>query len=181
MAKQNKGNYLTWGVIGVILIGGLVAGYLMWSSPDNTQEGTWMCQNGEWVKQGNPTANKPARECEPEPGQEAPSKQEQVSLSQPQANKTLTSPVSVKGQAKGSWFFEGVLPVRLETRDGQALAEGSLQAQGEWMTEEMVPFAGELEYEVSSSTEGFLVIKKSNPSGLPENEDRYQVPVVINP
>ncbi len=96
----------------------------------------------------------------------------------PQPNERVYSPLVVSGQAQGQWFFEGSFPVVLKNADGVTLAEGVAQAQGEWMTEEFVPFSALLEFDEPPSGErGFLILKKDNPSGLPENDDQVEIPI----
>jgi len=49
------------------------------------------------------------------------------------------------------------------------------------MTEEFVPFEAVLKFDNNKAlgSKGTLVLKKDNPSGLPENEDAMKVPVLI--
>lgn len=56
---MNK-KYLLFAVIPLLLIGFLA--YWRFRAP----EGTWVCQNGQWVKQGNPSFPVPNRPCETE-------------------------------------------------------------------------------------------------------------------
>jgi hypothetical protein len=63
--------------------------------------------------------------------------------------------------------------------DGELLATVIAQAQGEWMTTELVPFST---YMVAPSTVHglhMLILKKDNPSGLPEHDASIEIPVVI--
>ena len=51
-------------IIGIVLVF-LVAGALsFWYFRGRTGEGAWVCQNSEWVKQGEPTGPKPTWECQ---------------------------------------------------------------------------------------------------------------------
>lgn len=52
-------------IIGIVLVF-LVAGAIsFWYFRDRTEEkGFWVCQNGEWVKQGEPAEPMPTWECE---------------------------------------------------------------------------------------------------------------------
>ena len=34
--------------------------------PKTTEENSWLCENGEWVKQGNPSIPAPTGECKKE-------------------------------------------------------------------------------------------------------------------
>ena len=88
----------------------------------------------------------------------------------PQANDIISSPLIVSGKARGSWFFEASLPVKLTDEAGNTLAIVTATAQADWMTSDLVPFRALVEFK-STSTSGYLIIAKDNPSGLVENDD----------
>jgi hypothetical protein len=94
-------------------------------------------------------------------------------------NQKITSPVSVTGEARGYWFFEASFPVKLLDKNGNVIAQTPAQAQGEWMTEDFVPFSAQISFTVSETQNGTLVLEKDNPSGLPENADELRIPVVL--
>ncbi|MCK4892085.1 MAG: hypothetical protein KAS78_05440, partial [Candidatus Pacebacteria bacterium] len=51
-------------------------------------------------------------------------------------------------------------------------------AQGEWMTEEFVPFIAEIKFEVPKyKNNGTLILQKNNPPGLPGPDDALEIPV----
>jgi hypothetical protein len=100
-----------------------------------------------------------------------------IRLDQPQPEQLVTSPLMVTGEARGYWYFEADFPVRLLDAEGHELAVAPAQAQGDWMVEEFVPFAVELEFAEPVTTRGELVLERDNPSGLPENDDQLVVPV----
>ncbi len=92
----------------------------------------------------------------------------------------VASPLTISGEARGTWFFEASFPVTLLDAEGKTLVEGYAQADGEWMTENFVPFTATLTFTVPSSTlSGTLILKKDNPSGMPENDDAFQIPVTF--
>lgn len=94
------------------------------------------------------------------------------------ANQTINFPFTLTGEARGTWYFEASFPVRLEDLNGNLLQQTYAMAQGEWMTEDFVPFQSQvLNPENLSVTQGVLVIEKDNPSGLPEYADEVRVPV----
>ncbi|MCM4160743.1 hypothetical protein FHG64_04865 [Antarcticibacterium flavum] len=95
----------------------------------------------------------------------------------PGYNAQITSPVKIGGQAKGYWFFEAVAPVELVDEDHRLLGEGTVTAQGEWMTEDFVPFEGSLEFEKPSKEKGCLIFKRANASGKPEHDRALYIPV----
>lgn len=77
---------------------------------------------------------------------------------------------SVIGRARGSWFFEGSFPLEVLDENGKSIAVGYAQAEGEWMTTEFVPFKGEIKVPESYIGKAVLVLKKDNPSGIPEKD-----------
>lgn len=66
--------------------------------------------------------------------------------------------------------------------DGLIIAEGIATAKTDWMTTDFVEFEGELTFVVDEnvySNRGALILKKDNPSGLPENDDALEIPVIL--
>jgi len=61
--------------------------------------------------------------------------------------------------------------------NGNVIASATGQVDGGWMTVDLVEFTATLHFEKPAATRGFLVIRKDNPSGLPENDGEYRVPV----
>ena len=101
-----------------------------------------------------------------------------VIVYEPQPLSTVVSPVTVRGEAIGNWYFEASFPMRIEDANGNELGTAVAQAQGEWMTEEFVSFRAELNFATPlDSDTGTLVLEKDNPSGLPENEDELHIPI----
>ncbi|MEW6610578.1 MAG: GerMN domain-containing protein [Patescibacteria group bacterium] len=118
----------------------------------------------------------------PSPGKDEPLEEAKVKVLQPLPNELVTSPLEVVGEARGYWFFEASFPVRLEDKDRKVVASGIAQAQDEWMTEAFVPFRATLTFTVPAANEpliGNLVLVKDNPSGLPEHDDEFRMPVQI--
>lgn len=91
--------------------------------------------------------------------------------------KVIESPLIVEGEARGSWFFEGDFPIKLLNESGSVLATAIARSQGEWMTEEFVPFEVEIKFKISKAAPGTLVLEKHNPSNLPENADSLEIPI----
>lgn len=101
-----------------------------------------------------------------------------VILESPTQGQILTSPVQIKGKARGSWFFEATFPVQLVDFNGVVVTEGFATADGDWMTEDYVPFTVELVYDKPEFRElGNLILRKANASGLPENDDALDLEV----
>jgi len=101
----------------------------------------------------------------------------EVLLESPAFGQVVASPLEVKGQALGTWFFEANIPVTLKDEQGKVLAQKGMQAQEDWMTSDFVTFSGVLEFASPQTEFGVLIIEKDNPSGLPENDASYAVPV----
>ena len=108
-----------------------------------------------------------------------PDLNDQDVITEPYAYSLVTKEVRLKGKAVGSWFFEGSLPISLESEDGMVLATGTASAQGEWMTPNFVPFTAVLVFDEPKEALGYLVIKKSNPSGLSENDEEIRMPLML--
>ena len=103
-----------------------------------------------------------------------------IVVDSPAAGALVTSPLEVRGEARGSWFFEGDFPLVLTDGRGKVVAKGFCTAKKEWMTDEFVPFEGILEFKKpGSGDKGMLILKKNNPTGLPEHDDALEIPVLF--
>lgn len=101
-----------------------------------------------------------------------------IQISSPRPNQQITSPLTITGQARGQWFFEAQLSGRLVDASGNDLGTVILTADGEWMTEDFVPFTGTLNFTAPQpNTAGRLLLDRANPSGLPEHAGQLVVPV----
>lgn len=102
-----------------------------------------------------------------------------VVVASPKDGDLVTSPLTVSGKARGYWYFEASFPLEITDSSGKVLAQSHAQAMGEWMTEDYVPFEGKVNFKVPTGGDGkgFMVFKKDNPSGLPENDDSVRVPI----
>jgi len=101
-----------------------------------------------------------------------------IRLDSPRAGETIQSPLLIKGEARGNWFFEATFPIVLTDWDGLIIAQSYATSDGEWMTENFVPFYATLEFKKPDyGGNGFLILQKSNPSGLPEHDDALEIPI----
>ena len=104
----------------------------------------------------------------------------EIFIDSPKENSVVSSPIKITGKAPGNWFFEASAPVTITNWDGLIIGESFITAKGEWMTTDYVPFEGTLEF---TNTEygdyGFLILRKDNPSGLPENDDAIEFKVLF--
>jgi hypothetical protein len=105
-----------------------------------------------------------------------------IRVDTPVPNTGVASPLKVEGEALGPWFFEGDFPLLLTDGQGMTLARGYATSQGSWMTSGFVPFAGTLEFPPPASTGRYiLVLRKDNPTGLPEHDDAVTLPLILKP
>ncbi len=102
-----------------------------------------------------------------------------IRLAYPRPEDSISSPLEIKGEARGSWFFEGSFPIILTDWDGKIIAETTAQAQGDWMTEDYVPFTATLNFtpDTQVSNRGSLILKNDNPSGLPANDKALEITI----
>lgn len=101
-----------------------------------------------------------------------------VELFNVKENQAISSPFVIEGQVFGTWFFEGDFPVVLTNWDGLIIAETYATAQSDWMTEDIVKFKVDLEFEKPTiSNRGSLIFMRDNPSDLPENDEVYEIPI----
>ena len=105
--------------------------------------------------------------------------QSEIVVANPTPNQKIESPLSLSGKARGNWYFEGSFTAELFDSSNKSLGTVVVSANGEWMTEDFVPFTGELKFEKPTTSKGKLVIKKDNPSGLPENDKSLIIPVTF--
>jgi hypothetical protein len=100
-----------------------------------------------------------------------------IRVTAPTANATVQSPLTITGEARGNWYFEASFPVEILDANGKVLGTHYAQAQGEWMTENFVPFRSTLTFTSPTTPTGTLVLHKDNPSGLPEHDAQVRIPV----
>ncbi|MFA6466674.1 MAG: Gmad2 immunoglobulin-like domain-containing protein [Patescibacteria group bacterium] len=100
-----------------------------------------------------------------------------IKVTEPKAGQFITSPLLIKGQARGTWFFEASFPIVLTDAQGEEITTVVATAKEDWMTEDFVDFEAELTFTKPENLNGFLIFKKDNPSGLPANDDSISLPV----
>lgn len=101
-----------------------------------------------------------------------------IQVSAPLPGASLPSRFTISGKARGGWYFEASFPFQVLDSNGIKIAEGPVQASGEWMTPEFVPFTREINV-AGYQGNATLVLKHDNPSGLPENDASISIPITI--
>jgi len=115
--------------------------------------------------------------CHREAARDPAALPDRIELRTPLPDAIIQSPLTLEGRARGSWFFEASFPVYLLDAGGDTIAVIPATAQGQWMTQEFVPFKATLSFTPPASTTGTLVLAKDNPSGLPEHAAELRVPI----
>src|SRR3989344_2939519 len=112
-----------------------------------------------------PPAGSESEQSEDQTGNKA-QKPSLIIVYSPLINSTVSSPLTVTGQAVGGWYFEATFPLKLVDANGNQVAQGFAQAQSDWMTPNFVPFTGVLQWSTQPTTAtGTLILEKDNPSG----------------
>lgn len=91
-------------------------------------------------------------------------------------DKTFT----VTGKAPGPWFSEAQFPIQVRNANGDIIGDGSAHTDGNWQSDDVVPFTADVT--ISDPTyKGAvrLILMRDNPSGMPENDDAVEIPIVI--
>ena len=103
-----------------------------------------------------------------------------IKLEYPRPGVSISSPLQIKGEARGYWYFEANFPVRLFDSDGNEISVAIAEAKNDWMTTDFVPFEATMYFDVPNTEKGKIVFEKSNPSDLPENSDFLEIPIIFS-
>ncbi|HBP51496.1 MAG: hypothetical protein US68_C0010G0095 [Candidatus Shapirobacteria bacterium GW2011_GWE1_38_10] len=102
-----------------------------------------------------------------------------VIVSSPNLSQSIKSPVTISGKIDRSWVFEGSFPVELLDSNGKSIFKGNATVPNWTETlDKYADFSLDLKYTTKLST-GTLIIKNDNPSGLPENDKSYKIPITF--
>lgn len=106
-------------------------------------------------------------------------KQDLIQVENPQPGDVVSSPLKIKGHARGTWYFEASFPVKLFDANNNEiqLTPSYIMTANNWMTEDFVPFEATVTYAQPATAAGTLILHKDNPSDLPENDDQLVIPV----
>lgn len=101
-----------------------------------------------------------------------------IYIERPLLGEQISSPVTISGRARGTWFFEAEFLVELKDDTGELLAQGIARTTADWMTEELVPFSLVLTFERPLATDrGEIIFEASNPSDLSEFAKSMRYPI----
>ena len=187
-SDTNKNIVIIGLILLVIILTGTLLGFLYSRLPGNNLPSP-VTTFEECVNAGNPVMESYPRQCRAD-GQtftefvgDEIEKMDLIRINTPRPNQMISSPLTIKGEARGNWYFEASFPVILTNWDGLIIAEGIAQAKGDWMTTDFVPFEATLTFTVDKNTysnRGSLILRKDNPSGLPQNDNALEIPIRID-
>lgn len=95
----------------------------------------------------------------------------------PLPNDEVDCTFDIEGEISGSWFFEGVFPIKLLSGTGTEILTVQAKAVGDANTDEYVKFTAEVTCTDICNGEAKLVFLKDNPSGEAENDDSFEIPI----
>ncbi len=168
-------------VLAVVVIAG---GIYFWWGTNKNPVSTAATSFDECISQGNPVMESYPRQCRDKAGTllkedigNELDKTNLIKITSPRPNQIISSPATIKGEARGNWYFEASFPVKILDQSGNQIGQGIAQAKEDWMTENFVPFEAVIQFTKPITPKGFLILEKDNPSGLPEHDDRLIVPI----
>jgi hypothetical protein len=102
----------------------------------------------------------------------------EIIISEPATLSAVKSPLKIIGTAPKGWTFEGILSIIIEDSQHQKIAGGSILTKEIAGSNNLVSFETSLPFS-TKVTSGFLTIKNDNPSGLPENDKSFSLPITF--
>ncbi|KKW35496.1 hypothetical protein A2852_00255 [Candidatus Adlerbacteria bacterium RIFCSPHIGHO2_01_FULL_54_23] len=107
-------------------------------------------------------------------------KPDRIEVDTPRIGDAVFPPLIISGKARGNWYFEASFPIEIRNVAGEVIAQAPAQAQGEWMTAEFVPFYLQISFPPQpEGSKGNVVLKRDNPSGLPEYDEELVIPIIF--
>ncbi|MFA6446013.1 MAG: Gmad2 immunoglobulin-like domain-containing protein [Candidatus Paceibacterota bacterium] len=100
-----------------------------------------------------------------------------IQVTAPLSSSTVSSPLTITGKARGGWYFEASFPILLLDDSGAPIATAIAQAQGDWMTQDYVPFVATMTFDAPDSSTGTLILKKDNPSDDRRFDASVEIPI----
>ena len=101
-----------------------------------------------------------------------------IYVDSPLPGSRVSSPLRIRGYARGKWFFEGDFPIVFADENGEFIAQGYASAKTDWMTKMFVPFESVIKFKSpASGSKGTLILKKDNPTGRQKFDNVLEIPV----
>ncbi len=109
-----------------------------------------------------------------------PTSNENLSVTSPTPKSVISSPVALTGSALGTYYFEASFPIDILDENGAVVGQGHAEAQGDWMTEDSVPFIATVTFtSPGAGKSGTIRLKNDNPSGDPERDLYFDLPITF--
>lgn len=96
----------------------------------------------------------------------------------PVYNSIVSSPFTISGTVPTGWMFEGSFPIKILDPNRNVIAQSVAKetVPGSWTSGKSVDFAASIKFQTNSKS-GFLVLMADNPSGKPELDNTFEIPI----
>lgn len=157
--NPKKNNFLIMLLSGLLLIACIVAGFLAWKTQKLVKE----IQTIQVPL--IPTAT--------------PNSISEVNITSIKSQGLITSPVEILGTIDRSWTWEGTFQIEIVDGNGESLNSFPVGVIFENDDDKVGEFSISIPFE-STTESGFIVVHSDNPSGLPENEKTFKLPIIFS-
>lgn len=138
--------------------------------------GFFAYQTQNLVKELNTIKNKEAIGQTPTPSVSPKALFDAISFDNLKDGDTITSPFKLTGMIDKSWTFESTFSIEILDKDRKSLKQSPVNVSFENEDSQFGSFSETLTFSTQSES-GFVVAHADNPSGLPENDKSFEVPV----
>lgn len=161
---QHKARWVI--ILTVLIAAGLAVGTYLWSSQDKATNSNDDVNNSSQSVQAGDDSQLKTRQYKSDKGVT-------IEIDNWADNRSISTPLTITGRVPGNWSSEGRFPVAAVYQGDIGMPGAVAHIQGDWMTEDMVPFEVELRFNEIDDMSGEVTIalRKANPSGLAENDD----------
>lgn len=115
----------------------------------------------------------------PTPNVQASSTDEKVKLLNLKSGQQIKSPFTLRGEARGNWYFEGSFPIEIRDGTNKPILIQAVKTKENWMTEKFVPFSTTLTFTKPTTSTGTLILHKDNPSGEASQDESITIPITF--
>lgn len=104
----------------------------------------------------------------------------QVSVLSPGPGGSVDKTFTVTGKAPGSWFSEAQFPIQVRSANSDVIGDGTAHTDGDWQSNNSVSFTADVTInDPTYKGTARLILMRDNPSGMPENDDSVEIPIMI--
>lgn len=132
---------------------------------------------------GNLVVNTNPRECHTKDGHFYVEEDNHVALADyievtdPKPYTVLSTPFRVEGKAKGEWYGNNRLTIKLLDQNKKILSEKSVFALSETKKDAMVPFVAAVDFQAPALDRGTLLIEKVSTTDFPGKNGPLVIPI----